>query len=160
QILKRPGTHCIEPLPLHDALPISLEDAQTLVEGTLPQLAVMMRSTLAQLELANGDAKAAHELASATYHASPRRTRARYGFQLVRTLIELGRLGEAREVALDVSETSGVGEAHERAQAALARGMVAAVAARIAPRGSSTEIGSTGVSTARHASSDALSDLL
>jgi hypothetical protein len=105
----------------------TLEDAQVLVEAALPQLAVMLRSTLAQLELAQGDALAAQELLSATYHASPRRTRARYGFQLVRALIELGRLDEAWQVARDVSETSAVGEGHERSQAALARGMVGAV---------------------------------
>lgn len=106
----------------------TLGDAQALVEGTLPQLAVMFRSTLAQLELASGDAQAAHELSSATYHASPRRSRARYGLQLIRTLIELGRLDEAWQVARDVSETCVAGEGHERSQAALARGMVGAVA--------------------------------
>lgn len=105
----------------------TLEDAQALVEGTLPQLAVMVRSTLAQLELAQGDPRAAHELFSATYHASPRRTRARYGFQLVRALIELERVDEAAQVARDVSETSAAGEGHEHSLAALARGMVGAV---------------------------------
>src|SRR5690606_13760041 len=88
----------------------TLEDAQVLVEGTLPQLAVMLRSTLAQLELAHGDAEAAHDLLSATYHASPRRSRARYGFQLARALVELGRLDEARQVSDDVSEISAAGE--------------------------------------------------
>lgn len=107
----------------------TLEDAQALVEGTLPQLAVTLRSTLAQLELAQGEPRAALELLSATYHASPRRTRARYGFQLVRALIEVGRLDAARQVAHDVSETSRAGESHERSQAALARGMVGAVTA-------------------------------
>ncbi|HET8986185.1 MAG TPA: tetratricopeptide repeat protein, partial [Trueperaceae bacterium] len=106
----------------------TLEDAQALVEGALPQLAVMLRSTLAQLELAHGDPVAAKELLSATYQASPRRSRARYGFQLVRALLELGRLEEAWQVALDVSETSAAGEGHERSQSALARGMVGAVA--------------------------------
>lgn len=110
----------------------TLEDAQALVEGTLPQLAVMLRSTLAQLELARGDATAAHELSIATYRASPRRTRARYGYQVVRTLLELGRMEEAWQVARDVSEISVVGDSHERTQAALARGMVAAVAGVLA----------------------------
>src|SRR5690606_10293098 len=107
----------------------TLEDSHSLVEGSLPQLAVMLRSTLAQLELAHQEPQAAYELLSATYHASPRRSRARYGFQLVRALLELRRLDEAWQVARDVTETSVVGERHERSQAALARGMVGATAA-------------------------------
>ena len=136
----------------------TLEDAQVLVEGTLPQLAVMLRSTLAQLELAHGHAEAAHDLLSATYHASPRRSRARYGFQLARALVELGRLDEARQVSDDVSEISAAGEPHERSLAALARGMVGAVSAKEAAAQASDERG--GVQAASRAQSDLLEALL
>lgn len=137
----------------------TLEDAQVLVEGTLPQLAVMLRSTLAQLEMAHGDPQAAQELLSATYHASPRRTRARYGFQLVRTLIELGRLDEAWQVARDVSETSVAAEGHERSQAALARGMVGAVTGAMGTaNGGAADAGERGVGS--RAESDLLEALL
>jgi len=137
-----------------------LEDAQALVEGTLPQLAVLLRSTRAQLELAEGDPGAATALAGATYHASPRRSRARYGFQYVRTLLETDRLDEAWEVAHDVSETSALGEAHERAQAALARGMVAAVAARKGTGGPHGAGGRGRRAGPASAGPDVLSDLL
>jgi|GEM_PF-132282 len=105
-----------------------LEDAQALVEGSLPGLAVAFRSTLAMLELAEGRPAEALELYGATYQASLRRHRARYGYQLVRALLELDRLAEARSVADDVWEVSSAGEGHERKLAALARGMVGAVA--------------------------------
>lgn len=105
-----------------------LEDAQALVEGSVPGLAVIFRSTLGLLELAEGRPEEALGLFSATYHASHRRNRARYGYQLVRALLELGRLDEARRVADDVWEVSTAGEGHERKLAALARGMVGAVA--------------------------------
>lgn len=135
----------------------TLDDAQALVEGTLPQLAVMLRSTVAQLELANGDPLAARDLLEATYHASPRRSRARYGLQLVRILLELGRLDDARQVAGDVSETSSGAEDHERSQAALARGMVAAVAVASA-REHAMRAAAAGQETRQAA--DALDDLL
>lgn len=105
-----------------------LEDAQALVEGSLPNLATYFRSTLAQLELAEGRASAAHDLISATYQASPRKHRSRYGYQLVRALLELGRDDEAAEVAGDVSEVASAAGGFERTLAALARGMVGAVA--------------------------------
>ncbi|HZJ10696.1 MAG TPA: hypothetical protein VFD39_13435, partial [Trueperaceae bacterium] len=60
--------------------------------------------------------------------ASFRHRRARYGYQLVRVLCEVGRLDEARIIAGDVTEISAMGEGHERSLAALARGVVAAVA--------------------------------
>ncbi len=104
-----------------------LEDAQVLVEGSLPALAVAFRSTLGQLELAEGRPAEALELFSATYHASQRRHRARYGYQLVRALLELDRVDEARRVAEDAWEVASPGEGHERRLAALARGMVGAV---------------------------------
>jgi tetratricopeptide (TPR) repeat protein len=105
----------------------TLEDAQALVEGSLPTQAVLFRSTLALLELAEGRPAEAVELFSATYQASQRRHRARYGYQLVRALLELDRVAEARKVADDAWEVASAGEGHERSLAALARGMVGAV---------------------------------
>ncbi len=107
-----------------------LEDSQALVEGALPSLAVLLRSTLAQLELASGRPREALELLTATYQASQRRFRARYGYQLVRVLLELDRRGDADEVARDISEVATAGEGHEHGLAALARGMVGAVERR------------------------------
>ncbi|HEX7001912.1 MAG TPA: tetratricopeptide repeat protein [Trueperaceae bacterium] len=104
-----------------------LEDAQALVEGSLPHLATYFRSTLAQLELAEGRPTEAYELLRATYHASPRKYRGRYGYQLARALLELDRTDEAAEVASDVWEVSSAGGGFERTLAALARGMVGAV---------------------------------
>lgn len=105
-----------------------LEEAQALVEGSLPSLAVIFRSTLAQLELAEGRPAEALELLSASYHASQRRHRARYGYQLVRVLLELDRMEEAQKVADDAWEVSSAGPGYERKLAALAKGMVGAIA--------------------------------
>ncbi len=105
----------------------SLEEAQVLVEGSVPRLATLLRGTLAQLELAEGNPEAALELISATYHGSPRLTRARYGSQLVRVLSELGRNDAALTVAADVTEITAADESAEQSMAALARGMVRAV---------------------------------
>lgn len=105
-----------------------VEDGRALVEDSLPLLAMQFRGTLAQLELADGDPVAALELMESTYRSSYRRHRARNGYQYVRVLAELGRLDEARVVAIDVTETSRAGEEHERSLAALARGIVAALA--------------------------------
>lgn len=104
-----------------------LEDARALVEGSLPHLAAPLRSTLAQLELAEGSLAAAFELLWRTYQESPRRHRARNGYQLIRVLGELDRVQEAKIVAADITEISAGGEPHERSLAALGRGMVAAI---------------------------------
>ena len=106
-----------------------LEDARVMVEGNLPGVATRLRSTLAYLELAEGHAEAALELLETTYRTSPRRTRARYAYQLVRVLNELGRLDEAAAVAADAVELGEVGEPHERLEGRLARGMALAFAA-------------------------------
>ncbi len=105
----------------------SLEEALTLVEGHLPGLATMFRSTVAQLELAEGRPEVALQAVATSYNASPRRHRARFGYQYVRVLLELGRTSEARQLAADVSEVSRGGAPHEQSLAALARGMVGAV---------------------------------
>ncbi len=103
-----------------------LEDAQTAVEGSLPGLAARLRSTLAYLELAEGRPAAALPHLEATYRASPRRTRARYAYQLVRVLNELGRSVEAAAVAADAVEIAAGDEPHERLEGSLARGMAQA----------------------------------
>src|SRR5690606_33384789 len=104
-----------------------LEDARALVEGSLPHLVAPIRSTMAQLELAEDNPSEALDLLWRTYQESPRRHRARNGYQLVRALGEFERLDEARTVAADITEISDGGESHERSLAALARGMVAAL---------------------------------
>lgn len=104
-----------------------LEDAQALSEGSLPQHAALLRGTLAWLELAEQRPSAALELLRANYLASPRKSRTRRGCELVRGLLEVGRLDEAARVAADITELSAVGVEAERSLAALARGMVGAV---------------------------------
>ena len=104
----------------------TLEDAQAMVEGSLPTVATWFRSTLAYLELAEGRPEAALALLEATYHGSPRRTRARYAYQLVRVLAELGRFADASTVAADAVEIGTAGEPHERHEGLLARGIARA----------------------------------
>lgn len=104
-----------------------LENAQVLAEGTLPQLASLLRGTLAALELAEGQPEAALELALANYHTSPRRSRAVHGQLVVRILLELGREREAARVAEDVIALSDAGRGYEWQVAQLARGMVGAL---------------------------------
>ncbi|MFO7545206.1 MAG: hypothetical protein R6W77_06885 [Trueperaceae bacterium] len=106
----------------------TLESAQAMVDGAVPELAVLLSSTLAQLDLAERRTKDAIDRFRATYHASTRRTRARYGYQLVRALVEDDRIDEARQVAADVTVIADAGPPHEASLAALARGIVAAVA--------------------------------
>lgn len=106
----------------------TLEDAQAMVEGSLPTVATWFRSTLAYLELAEGRPAAALALLEATYHGSPRRTRARYAYQLVRVLAQLGRHDEAATVAADAVEIGAAGEPHERREGLLARGIARACA--------------------------------
>ncbi len=106
----------------------TLEDAQAMVEGSLPDVATLLRSTLAYLELAEGRTAAALALLEATYHGSPRRMRARYAYQLVRVLVELGRHDVAATVAADALEIGSAGEPHERLQGLLARGIARACA--------------------------------
>lgn len=105
----------------------SLESAQAIAEGNLPQLAVLLRGTLAGLELVEGAPEAALELALANYHTSTRRSRAVHGQFLVRVLLELGRRGEARRVADDVVALADEGRGFEWRMAQLAAGMVDAV---------------------------------
>lgn len=106
----------------------TLEDARAAVEGSLPGIAARVRSTLAYLELAEGQPEAALAHLQVTYRASPRRTRARYAYQLVRVLNELGRSAAAAAVATDAVEIGAGGEPHERWEGLLARGMARACA--------------------------------
>lgn len=104
-----------------------LENAQVLAEGNLPQMAVLLRGTLALLELAEGAPEAALELALANYQSSTRRSRAVHGHLLVRVLLELGRHVEARRVALDVVGLAEADRSYEWQVAHLTRGMVLAL---------------------------------
>lgn len=104
-----------------------LEDAQVMAEGSLPQIASVLRSTLAWLELAEQRPQASLDLIGATYQASGRSWRARQGYQLVRCLLELGKNSDAQRVAADISRLASADAPYEQALAALARGMVGAV---------------------------------
>lgn len=114
-----------------------LEDALAAVEGSLPAVATRLRSTVAYLAFAEGRAQAALELLEVTYRTSPRRTRGRYAYQLVRALHELGRSDEAAVIADDAVEFGAGSETHERLEGRLARGIDRAC--RAAALGSSAE---------------------
>lgn len=134
-----------------------LESAQAGVEGAVPELAVLLGSTLAQLDLAERRPEEALEHFRATYHRAPRRARARYGYQLARVLVELERFDEARMVADDVSEIASGGSLHEASLAALARGIVAAVDGAATDAAGAKRAAAGGRSAA--ASSDGAADL-
>lgn len=106
-----------------------LENAQAVAEGGLPQLATLVRGTLAVLELVEGRPHAALAHAEMNYRSSPRRTRALHGHLLVRVMLELEDLEAARRVAVDVAELADRARAHEWAMSRLALGMVGAVEA-------------------------------
>lgn len=78
--------------------------------------------------MAEGRPQAALAHLEATYLCSPRRTRARYAYQLVRVLNELGRSAAANGVASDAMEIGAGVESHERWEGLLARGMARACA--------------------------------
>lgn len=105
-----------------------LEDAQAMVEGTLPGVATLLRSTTAWLDLAEGRPEQALAQLEASYQASPRWTRARYAYQVVRVLNELGQGARALALADDAVAIAADGEPHERVEALLARGMARAAA--------------------------------
>lgn len=105
-----------------------LEDSEAVLEGSLPNLAVVYRSTLAWFEQASGRPEAALEMMQATFEGSPRVHRTRYAYQLVRCLNEFGRSEEARRVAAVAVELSGDGNRQARLLGVLARGMAGALA--------------------------------
>ena len=105
-----------------------LEDALAMADAALPSVATLLRSTLAWFELAEGQPTRALEHMQAVYRASGRALRARYAYQLVRVLNELGQGDEALRVADDAVAIAEHGEPHERLEALLARGMARAAA--------------------------------
>lgn len=104
-----------------------MEEAFGIVDGVVPSLAGLLSSTLAQLDLAEGNAIGGAERIAYTYHSSSRLTRPKYGYLFVRALTELGKSSEARTVATDISEVSAADMEELRSIAALARGMVNAL---------------------------------
>ncbi|MBX3140423.1 MAG: hypothetical protein KF875_06715 [Trueperaceae bacterium] len=104
-----------------------LENATVLAEGGLPQLAALLKGTLAALELVEGRRLAALAHAEENYRTSSRRTRALHGYVLVRVLLELEDFEAARRVAVDIGELVDPTRAHEWAVSRLVQGMVTAV---------------------------------
>lgn len=102
-----------------------LEAAQGTLEGVLPELALLYRSTLSETELAYGNLDKALELARVNAWQAPRSLVGKYIVPLTRMLLEAGKLQEADQestLATHVSDGEYFG-----AGARLARGMVAAV---------------------------------
>jgi hypothetical protein len=106
----------------------ALEDSQASIEGSLPDMAASYRSTLAWFEQASGRPEAALELMRATYEGSPRVTKTRFAYQLVRCLNEFGSTAEAARVAEAAIELSGTASSDVRLPGLLAQGMARAVA--------------------------------
>lgn len=104
-------------------------DGAAVLDGALPDLAGHFRSTWAAFELAVGRPEAAEARIRPAFEAAPLRTRTHHAVVLVRTLLELEREREAAEVADGAFELAPPGDPYARALAALARGMVRAVAA-------------------------------
>jgi hypothetical protein len=91
----------------------------------LPDVALLYRETLSQLELVLGDVATAVELARSNVWQSPRRWLGEYAVTLVRTLLELERHDDALKeatLAFDVSKPEATSKA-----AALALGMALAL---------------------------------
>lgn len=101
----------------------TLEDAQASIEGSLPDMASAYRSTLAWFEQASGRPEAALDLMRATYDASPRATKTRFAYQLVRCLGEFDRGAEAVKVAEEAMELAGDASSYARSLGLLARGI-------------------------------------
>ncbi len=104
-----------------------LEDGQASIEGSLPDLAAMYRSTLGWFEQASGRPEVALELMRATFEGSPRSLRTRYAYQLVRCLNEFGRYDEAARMAEVAAELGDDASVHAGRLGVLARGMVRAL---------------------------------
>lgn len=105
-----------------------LDVAQALAQEGMPQLATLLRCTAGRLALAEGRARDALELHVTNYRLSPRRSRVRHGYQLIRAQLELGFFDAALRVADDISQLAARDDSSELALAALARGIVGAVA--------------------------------
>jgi tetratricopeptide (TPR) repeat protein len=105
----------------------SLADAAPALDGTLPNVARLFRSTWAALELVSHRPEAARDLLEPVVAGSPRGRHAAYAHQLVRVWHELGDHEEAGRLADDaVALAAGAGE-HAELVARLARGMADAV---------------------------------
>ena len=105
----------------------SLADAAPALDGTMPNVARLFRSTWAAVELVSQRPEVARELLEPVVAGSPRRRHSAYAHQLVRVWHELRRYDEAARLADDtVALAAGAGE-HAELTARLARGMADAV---------------------------------
>lgn len=100
-----------------------LEEGRASLDGVLPQLASLFRSTLAYLELAEGRGEAAVALLRGSYEASERRNRGRYAAQYVRALNETRLFEQAAQVATEAVQLNEDFQDFRRTDALLARGM-------------------------------------
>lgn len=105
-----------------------LEDAHASIEGSMPRLATFYRGTLAWLEQASGRPEAALALTREAFEASPRGSRTRYAWQLVRSLNEFELHDEALRVAQEALDVGADPYPHRRLAGLLARGMARALA--------------------------------
>ncbi len=106
-----------------------LADADLALDGVLPDVAHLYRSTLAALDLAEGRPTAALAPLRSVVATSPRRHRGEHAVMLVRVLNELGLSDEAAQVAADTVELGRDAGEHAELVGRLARGMAAAVRA-------------------------------
>jgi len=110
----------------------SLADSAAALTGTMPAVAELFRSTWAAVELAGGDPEASLALLRPLVEGAPRARRTAFAQQAVRALLDLGRTGEAVQLAEDAVElATGMGD-HAMRVARLARGMAHTVHAVVA----------------------------
>ena len=103
-----------------------VQEYHTTVENYLPGIAANFRSLLASLERINGNARLASEYTLANLSTASRNQKGLRAYEHVRSLLELGKVEDARQVAAEaVALSAGTAKAQDlRAQLAL--GMVQA----------------------------------
>lgn len=110
-------------------LRMQLEEAQRSLEGILPSLALLFRTTLADMARAAGREDEAHELLLSVQEGAPRRLRAHFALPWVLHCLRRGELPAAQQAAREVEALSRVDGGTMRAPARIAMAVVASVSA-------------------------------
>ncbi len=136
-----------------------LADTGLALDGVLPDVANLYRTTLAALDLAEGRPTAALAPLRTVVATSARRHRGEYAVSLVRVLNELGLWDEAAQVAADTVELGRDAGEHAELVGRLARGMAEAVRPHVAP-GADTTTPSRSLARPHDATVDDLAEVM
>ncbi|MEX2540226.1 MAG: helix-turn-helix domain-containing protein [Trueperaceae bacterium] len=117
-----------------------LQDGLATVENVLPDMASSYRDALADLERLEADPLVAAEYTKANLDTSPRRQKGLRAHQHVRSLLELGKVAEAADVARAAAALSAGASVMQDLRARLAVGMVQAFEDPDSAAGTLTEI--------------------